>query len=105
MEEKHVGAFQDDTGSVSLGRILSFIAICFSGILIFSGIVLIFIETLGHFGTSNGIALSGLGAGIGTGGLGLKGWQKTSEAKMYGNNNGTPYSQEINSGTNQVPGK
>lgn len=91
MDSNNVGYFEEAPGKKSMGRVVILIASVLGGVLILSGVVLGFFEAflnLPHVG--NAVVFSTIGAGLFTGGLLTKGWQKTSEAKMY-----TPNTQGV----------
>lgn len=72
--------FQDDRGNQSMGRLLAFWATAAGTIIVVVGLVLVFIEILRQLGSSQGVALTGIGAGIMGAGNGAKAFGKRYEA-------------------------
>jgi hypothetical protein len=73
--------FQDHTGSTSNGRVISFIVICISLLVLVSGSILAYFESLEKTGTGYGIIIIGSMVGLITTVLGYLMYHKTQETK------------------------
>ena len=74
--------YQDDAGDTSIGRIGFAIGVIVAGLAVILGGGLAVVETLGKYGTANGVAIVGIGAGLMTTAFGFKAWQRQAEAKI-----------------------
>jgi len=74
--------YQDDAGDTSIGRIGFAVGVFTAGLVVFVGGGLAIVETLGKFGTANGVALAGIGSGMMVAAFGFKAWQRQAEAKI-----------------------
>lgn len=74
--------FQDYTGSASNGRIISFIVICIALLILISGTILSYFESLYQTGTGFGIIIIGSMVGLITTVLGYLMYHKTQETKI-----------------------
>lgn len=74
--------FKDHTGNVSNGRVIGFIVVAASLLVLVSGAILSYFEALNHTGTSYGIAIIGSMVGLITTMLGYLMYHKTQETKV-----------------------
>ncbi len=74
--------FQDHTGSTSNGRVISFIVVCISLLVLISGAILSYLESLYKTNTGYGIIIIGSMVGLITTVLGYLMYHKTQETKI-----------------------
>jgi len=93
---KRLGAFVDDFGDLSLGRVIVFMVTLMGMAAIGEAMIVVWYETFVQpfqtvivngvqqlvVRTSNGLPLGAFGSGLITVAFGLKGWQRMSEVKI-----------------------